>query len=257
VYGIASQYNHAKKGGAMSRIEGFDPASPGQQPGDANDSPVPVRVWGDPDTDIFGTGSSGLTVDQALDRENAYLPQAFAGSPEMLRVCSGTVTTGDDGAARVALPEYFEALNSEFRYQLTVVGHFAQAVVAEEIHGNSFSIRTDSPRIKVCWQVTGVRLETGIHHGTGRGPVPDCIAGLVPEVRPATAAETAGKRLQPLVQDGPVDDEELRQLLAGIRGRAEASAAAARARLKEQWGKVQESLHEDLPDHGPMRPTEG
>lgn len=241
----------------MTRVEGFDPAVPGQQPGDATDSPVPVRVWGDPGTGMFGTGSGGLTLDQALDPENKYLPPAFPGSPELLSVCSGTVTTGDDGAARVALPEYFEALNSEFRYQLTVVGHFAQAVVAEEIHDNSFTIRTDSPRVKVCWQVTGVRLESGIRHGTGREPVPDHIAGLVPAVRPGSPPETAGKRLQPLVQDDPVDDEELRQLLAGIRGRAEASAVAARARLKEQWGKVQEGRHEQLPGHGRMRPADG
>jgi len=247
MYGIASQYNHAKKGGAMPRVEGFDPAIPGQQPGNGNDSPVPVQVWGD-----LGTfGSGGLAADQALDQNSTYLPQAFVGPGDLPSVCSGTVTTGDDGTARVALPEYFEALNSEFSYQLTVVGHFAQAVVAEEIRGNSFSIRTDSPRVKVCWQVTGVRPGTA---GPGAGrPVPERTAGPAAEVLPGTA----GKRLQPLVQDEPVDDEELRRLLAGIPGQAEASAAAARARLKEQWGKVQESLHPELPDHGPVQPTQG
>jgi hypothetical protein len=29
----------------------------------------------------------------------------------------------------VSLPEWFEALNTDFRYQLTVIGQFAQAIV--------------------------------------------------------------------------------------------------------------------------------
>ena len=44
------------------------------------------------------------------------------------------------------LPEYFEALNSDFRYKLTVIGQFAQAIVASEISHNQFTIRTDKPK---------------------------------------------------------------------------------------------------------------
>ncbi len=50
-----------------------------------------------------------------------------------------------------------EALNRDFRYQLTVIGQFAQAIVASEISGNRFTIRTDQPGVKVSWQVTGIR----------------------------------------------------------------------------------------------------
>jgi hypothetical protein len=32
-----------------------------------------------------------------------------------------------------------------------------KAVVASEISGNQFSIRTDKPNVKVSWQITGVR----------------------------------------------------------------------------------------------------
>ncbi|MGZ4513097.1 MAG: hypothetical protein ACXVX4_17590, partial [Mycobacterium sp.] len=60
---------------------------------------------------------------------------------------------------QVRLPAYFEDLNTDFRYQLTVIGEFAQAVVAEEIKGNAFTIRTDKRRVKVSWQVTGVRRD--------------------------------------------------------------------------------------------------
>ncbi len=58
----------------------------------------------------------------------------------------------------VTLPTYFESLNKDFRYQLTVVGGtFAQAIVSEKVQGNRFQIRTNQPSIEVSWQVTGIR----------------------------------------------------------------------------------------------------
>ena len=57
------------------------------------------------------------------------------------------------------MPSYFEALNRDFRYQLTVVGKFAQAIVSKKISGNTFKIRTDKPNTEVSWQVTGVRKD--------------------------------------------------------------------------------------------------
>jgi hypothetical protein len=54
-------------------------------------------------------------------------------------VCDGRPRRGV-----VELPAYFEALNRDFRYQLTVIGEFAQAIVGSEI-GNRFVIRTDKP----------------------------------------------------------------------------------------------------------------
>jgi len=77
----------------------------------------------------------------------------------MLNVYCGEVTTGEDGRATVALPDYFQYLNRGFRYQLTVVGVFAQAIVAEEIRENQFVISTDKPGVKVSWQVVGVRQD--------------------------------------------------------------------------------------------------
>jgi hypothetical protein len=104
-------------------------------------------------------GGGGFTIDHPNDPENQYLSHSFVESPEMLNVYSGNVTTNRDGTAKVRLPAYFEDLNTDFRYQLTVIGDFAQAVVAEEIKGNAFAIRTDKGRVKVSWQVTGVRQD--------------------------------------------------------------------------------------------------
>ena len=63
------------------------------------------------------------------------------------------------GSAEVILPDYFEALNTDFRYQLTVIGEFAQAIISAEIKDNRFTISTDKPNVKVSWQVTGVRMD--------------------------------------------------------------------------------------------------
>src|SRR5215469_3151823 len=77
----------------------------------------------------------------------------------MRNIYDGTVTTDANGDAAVQLPEWFETLNRDFRYQLTVVGQFAQAIVASKIDGNRFGIKTDKPNVEVCWQVTGVRQD--------------------------------------------------------------------------------------------------
>jgi hypothetical protein len=62
------------------------------------------------------------------------------------------------------MPEWFEALNRDFRYQLTVIDEgnrddFVHAKVVEEIQGSQFRIRTSAPATKVSWLVTGVRQD--------------------------------------------------------------------------------------------------
>ena len=79
----------------------------------------------------------------------------------MMNIYSGNVVTDGAGNAIVRMPDYFEALNRDFRYQLTVMGEtFAQAIVASEISGGAFTIKTDSPNVTVSWQVTGVRQDS-------------------------------------------------------------------------------------------------
>lgn len=76
-----------------------------------------------------------------------------------MNIYTGNITTDADGRATVQLPEWFEALNTDFRYQLTVIGQFAQAIVAREIEQHQFQIKTSLPNVKVSWQVTGVRRD--------------------------------------------------------------------------------------------------
>ncbi len=109
---------------------------------------------------VLGTLSKGggsFRIDHPLDPANKYLSHSFVELPDMMNIYNGNVTTGADGFATVILPDWFEALNRDFRYQLTVIGQFAQAMVAEEIKENQFRIQTDQPGVKVSWQVTGIR----------------------------------------------------------------------------------------------------
>jgi hypothetical protein len=114
------------------------------------------------DVDVTGTLSAAtkmFRIDHPLDPENKYLNHTSVESPDMMNIYNGNVVTDGNGEAVVELPAYFEALNRDFRYQLTVIGTFAQAIVADEIKNNRFVIRTSAPGVKVSWQVTGIRQD--------------------------------------------------------------------------------------------------
>jgi hypothetical protein len=110
-------------------------------------------------TGTLSKGGGSFKIDHPLDPANKYLYHSFVESPDMKNIYDGTVTTDASGNATVTLPDWFEALNKDFRYQLTVIGDFAQAIIAQEIQGNQFAIRTDKPNVKVSWQVTGIRKD--------------------------------------------------------------------------------------------------
>jgi hypothetical protein len=104
-------------------------------------------------------GSGTFKIDHPLDPANKSLYHSFVESPDMMNVYNGSVTTDKHGMATVIMPDYFEALNKDFRYQLTAIGSFAQATVAKEIQNNRFAIRTSKPGVKVSWQLTGIRQD--------------------------------------------------------------------------------------------------
>ena len=77
----------------------------------------------------------------------------------MMNIYNGIIVTDNYGIAIVELPEYFQSLNKDFRYQLTCIGSFANAIILNKINNNSFTIKTDKPNIEVSWQVTGIRKD--------------------------------------------------------------------------------------------------
>ncbi len=98
-------------------------------------------------------------IDHPLDPEHKYLSHSFVESPDMMNVYNGNITLDENGEAQVALPDYFEALNRDFRYQLTPIGGWAPIYIAQEIEGNAFRIAGGEPGLKVSWQVTGIRQD--------------------------------------------------------------------------------------------------
>jgi hypothetical protein len=105
------------------------------------------------------TGAKNFKIDHPLDPANKYLFHSAIESPDVMNLYNGNVTTDANGLATVALPDYFEALNRDFRYQLTVLGQFAQAIVSSKVQHNRLTIQTDRPEVEVSWQVTGIRQD--------------------------------------------------------------------------------------------------
>ena len=121
-----------------------------------------VRLKLEGNMDVYGnlTKSSGsFKIDHPLDPDNKYLCHSFVESPDMKNIYDGIIVTNNEGLATVTLPEYFGALNKDFRYQLTCIGAFAEAIIFKEIINNRFTIKTNIPNIKVSWQVTGTRKD--------------------------------------------------------------------------------------------------
>ncbi|MFQ5608154.1 MAG: hypothetical protein ACE5GA_09425, partial [Candidatus Zixiibacteriota bacterium] len=111
-------------------------------------------------TNTLTKGAGAFKIDHPLDPANRYLQHSFVESPDMKNVYDGNVTIDANGEAAVTLPDYFEALNRDFRYQLTAVGAPGPNLhVARKISGNSFRIAGGEPGMEVCWQVTGTRQD--------------------------------------------------------------------------------------------------
>ncbi|MCB0732776.1 MAG: hypothetical protein KDC88_17270, partial [Ignavibacteriae bacterium] len=105
---------------------------------------------------IYKSGGS-FKIDHPLDPANKNLYHSFVESPDMMNIYNGNILTDESGNAQIKLPDWFEALNKDFRYQLTVIGEFAQAIVSEKIKDNKFTIKTNKPNVEVSWQITGIR----------------------------------------------------------------------------------------------------
>jgi len=111
--------------------------------------------------DVSGTftaGTKSFKIDHPLDPENKYLMHSCVESDEMMNIYNGIVVLDAGGEARVEMPDWFEALNQTFRYQLTAIGAPGPNLyISEKLSGNAFSIAGGEPGMEVSWQVTGVR----------------------------------------------------------------------------------------------------
>ena len=104
--------------------------------------------------------ASKTIIDHPLDPTNKFLTHSSVESDQMMNIYNGVTFLNSDGTAVVTMPDWFESLNTEFRYQLTAIGAPGPNLyISRKISGNTFEISGGVAKMEVSWQVTGVRQD--------------------------------------------------------------------------------------------------
>jgi hypothetical protein len=126
-------------------------------------------------TGSLSKAGGSFKIDHPLDPANKYLCHSSVESPDMKNIYDGVVVLDANGEAEIDLPDWFSALNKDFRYQLTTIGAPGPNIyIAEEIsdtttdhsgsssnnNNSSFKIAGGTSGMKVSWQVTGIRKDS-------------------------------------------------------------------------------------------------
>lgn len=169
-------------------------------------------------TGTLSKGGGSFKIDHPLDPENKNLYHSFVESPDMKNIYDGVVVLDQQGEAVVELPDWFDALNRDFRYQLTAIGAPGPNLyISQEIVGTQFAIAGGVPGMKVSWQVTGIREDAWANenripveedkpdHQKGKYLHPECFG--VSEIRGIDYDKTSGhvkeqETAQPVEADG-------------------------------------------------------
>ena len=177
-------------------------------------------------TGMLSKAGGSFKIDHPLDPENKYLSHSFVESPDMKNIYDGVVQLDNNGEAVVEMPEWFGALNGEFRYLLTALGAPMPGLyIAEEIANNRFKISGGTARMKVSWQVTGIRRDAWANQNRIR-------------VEEAKSERERGYYLHPEAFGKP-EERSVRwanqpQLMGRIKQRSTSSQAAADLNLQNQ-----------------------
>jgi hypothetical protein len=148
---------------------------------DSNSGLAAWLTWNVRVTGNLQKTAGSFKIDHPLDPANKYLYHSFVESPDMKNVYDGLVVLDEKGAAEIELPNWFAALNKDFRYQITAVGAPGPNLyIAEEINfsnntnstnysdscssnsnnnSSHFKIAGGTSGMKVSWQVTGIRKD--------------------------------------------------------------------------------------------------
>jgi hypothetical protein len=171
-YGVWGEYNGTASG---IGVYGFSSGAAGygvwgrvtSGSGHAVHGEVPIGSTGyagyfQGNVEVTGTLSGNVEnfkIDHPLDPANKYLSHASLRSAEIKNFYDGVAVLDEKGEALVELPDWFEALNRDFRYQLTCIGGYAPVYIAAEIANHQFKVAGGQPGLKVSWQVTGKRQD--------------------------------------------------------------------------------------------------
>jgi hypothetical protein len=125
-------------------------------------------------TGSLSRAGGAFRIDHPVDPANKYLCHSSVESPDMKNIYDGVVALDANGEAEIGLPDWFGALNKDFRYQLTAIGAPGPNIhIAEEIsdtttdgsgsssdnNNSRFKIAGGTSGMKVSWQVTGIRRD--------------------------------------------------------------------------------------------------
>ena len=124
-------------------------------------------------TNSVSKGSGSFVIDHPLDPANKLLYHSFVESPDVKNIYDGIVTLDSSGEAVVHLPDYFETLNKDYRYQIKGLDISAPNLYVKQEIGespfsftdgasteeNKFTIAGGPPGGQVSWQVTGIRQD--------------------------------------------------------------------------------------------------
>jgi hypothetical protein len=110
-------------------------------------------------------GSGTFMIDDPLDPKNKLLYHSFVESPDVMNIYDGIALLDSKGAVTVTLPDYFVALNKDFRYLATPVGaSMPDLHLSARVHRGFLLFGNIELRISggvaggsVSWQVTGIR----------------------------------------------------------------------------------------------------
>jgi hypothetical protein len=138
--------------------------------GQANNGSTAVGVLGISNSGLAGEFKGNVSIsgnlsraggsfkiDDPVDPENKYLYHSSVESPDMKNIYDGVAVLDANGETVIQLPDWFQALNRDFRYQLTCIGGFAPVYISQEVSNNQFSIAGGKAGMRVSWQVTGIR----------------------------------------------------------------------------------------------------
>jgi hypothetical protein len=179
--------------------------------------------------------AGSFKIDHPLDPANKYLYHSFVESPDMKNVYDGVVVLDDKGEAEIELPDWFGALNKDFRYQLTAIGAPGPNLhISEEIsdatttnysrtrsnnnknNNNSsssrFKVAGGASGMKVSWQVTGIRKDpwANAHRISVEEDKPDKERGYY--TYPELYGQPEEKRISRLLFPRDEEEEEKQEL---------------------------------------------
>ncbi len=103
-------------------------------------------------------GSGSFIIDHPLDPANKILAHSFVESPDVKNIYDGIAKLDDGGEVVITLPDYYDALNKDSRYQFFALDEaMPNLYIKKEEKDNTFTIAGGTPGGKISWQITGIR----------------------------------------------------------------------------------------------------